>query len=87
VRAGTDPQIGHPEVGHLHTVIPEHPFHAVQICAMICKAFAETRPRREIQEVFPNSLHPPSNMEPIEAMLTSLPKPAHHTAQSILSIR
>jgi hypothetical protein len=84
----TNSRSGHSEFRHVHTVVPEHPLHAVQVCPASREAFLEIIPIGEIQEFFFDSRDPSRNMEPIQTMLTFLPKPgAYHTSQSIFAIR
>jgi hypothetical protein len=72
----TDSHSSHTEVRHVHTVVPEHPLHAVQVCPVSREAFLESIPVGEIQELLFDSRDPSRNMEPIQTMLAFLPKPA-----------
>src|SRR3984957_8915963 len=84
----TNSHSGHPEFRHFHTVVPEHPFHAIQVCPVSCEAFMEIIPIGEIQEFLFDSRDPSRNMEPIQTMLAFLPKPvAYHPSQSVFTIR
>ena len=84
----TNSHSGHSEFRHVHTVVPEHPLHAVQVCPVSREAFLEIIPIGEIQEFLFDSPHPSRNMEPIQTILTFLPKPgAYHSSQSVFAIR
>src|ERR1700722_10132066 len=84
----TNSHSGHSEFRHFHTVVPEHPLHAVQVCPVSREAFLEIIPIGEIQEFLFDSPDPSRNMEPIQTMLAFLPKPgAYHSSQSVFAIR
>src|SRR6202521_5916701 len=84
----TNSHSGHSEFRHFHTVVPEHPFHAIQVCPVSREAFLEIIPIGEIQEFLFDSRDPSRNMEPIQTMLAFLPKPgAYHSSQSVFAIR
>jgi hypothetical protein len=84
----TNSHSGHSEFRHVHTVVPEHPLHAVQVCPVSREAFLEIIPIGEIQEFLFDSRDPSRNMEPIQTMLAFLPKPgAYHSSQSVFAIR
>ena len=77
----------HSEFRHVHTIVPEHPFHAVQVRPVSREAFLEIIPIREIEEFLFDSRDPPRNMEPIQTMLAFLPKQgAYHSPQSVFAI-
>src|SRR5580693_6482467 len=78
----------HSEFRHIHTVVPEHPLHAVQVCPVSRKSFMEIIPIGKIKEFLFDSRDPSCNMEPIQTMLASLPKPGtYHSSQSVFTIR
>jgi hypothetical protein len=59
----TNSRSGHSEFRHVHTVVPEHPLHAVQVCPASREAFLEIIPIGEIQEFFFDSRDPSRNMD------------------------
>src|ERR1700674_2358593 len=84
----TNSHSGHSEFHHVHTVVPEHPLHAVQVCPVSRDAFLEIISIGEIQEFLFDSHNPSRNMEPIQTMLAFLPKPgAYHPLQPVFAIR
>jgi hypothetical protein len=62
----TKPHPGHSEFRHIHTIVPEHPLHAVQVCPVSGEAFLAIIPIGEIQELLFDSRDPSHNMEPIQ---------------------
>jgi hypothetical protein len=84
----TDSHSGHSEFRHVHTVVPKHPLHAVQVRPVSREAFLEIISIGEIQEFLFDSPDPSRNMEQIQTMLAFLPKPsAYHSSQSVFAIR
>src|ERR1700739_244220 len=65
----TNSHSGHSEFRHFHTVVPEHPLHAVQVCPVSREAFLKIIPIGEIQEFLFDARDPSRNMEPIQPML------------------
>jgi len=59
----TNSRSGHSEFRHVHTVVPEHPLQAVQVCPVSREAFLEIIPIGEIQEFFFDSRDPSRNMD------------------------
>jgi hypothetical protein len=82
----TNSYSGHSEFRHFHTIVPQHPLHAVQVCPVSREAFLEIIPIGEIQEFLFDSRDPSRNMEPIQTVLAFFPKPgAYHASQSIFA--
>ena len=69
----TNLHCGHSELRHFHTVVPEHPLHAVQVCSVSREAFLKIIPIGEIKEFLFDSRDPSRNMEPIQTVLAFLP--------------
>ena len=77
-----DTHPGHSEVGHFHTVVPEHPLHAVRVCLVGHEAFPEIISIGKIQQFFADPRDPPREMEPVQAMLTFFPNQVQTTPRN-----
>jgi hypothetical protein len=85
----SDAESGYAELSHFYAVVPQHPFHAVQIRVMIREMLSEVSHTRgkKIDKILTDSFDSPGDVEPVQPVPAALSKPAHYTAQPVFTVR